>query len=52
MVISIPGAFLSYITATRASQDIAAAVAEMIDSILLPLVATKRYLRNSNCRPE
>ncbi|ARR55165.1 TetR family transcriptional regulator [Rhizorhabdus wittichii DC-6] len=41
MVISIPGAFLSYITATRASQDIGAAVAEMIDSILLPLVVAK-----------
>lgn len=41
MVISIPGAFLPYITATRASHDIGAAVAEMIDSILLPLVVAK-----------
>jgi AcrR family transcriptional regulator len=45
MIISIPAAFLAYITATRADIDIGAAVEEMIDSILLPLVATKRYLR-------
>jgi AcrR family transcriptional regulator len=45
MVISIPAAFLAYVTATQPEIDITAAVEEMIDSILLPLVATKRYLR-------
>lgn len=45
MIVSIPAAFLSFITATQAGIDIRAAVEEMIDSILLPLVATKRYLR-------
>jgi AcrR family transcriptional regulator len=45
MIISIPGAFLPYISATQAQIEIRTAVAEMIDSILLPLVATKRYLR-------
>jgi AcrR family transcriptional regulator len=46
MVIAIPAAFLSYIRGTQAHIDIGAAVEEMIDSILLPLVATKRYLRS------
>lgn len=46
MVIAIPGAFLAYITATQAHIDIGAAVEEMVDTILLPLVATKKYLRS------
>jgi AcrR family transcriptional regulator len=45
MVISIPAAFLAFITATQADIDIRAAVEEMIDTVLLPLVATKNYLR-------
>lgn len=45
MIISIPAAFLAFITATQASIDIRAAVEEMIDSIFLPLVATDKYLR-------
>lgn len=45
MVISIPAAFLAFVTATQANIDIRAAVEEMIDTILLPLVATKKYLR-------
>jgi AcrR family transcriptional regulator len=45
MVIAVPAAFLGYITATQAHIDIGAAVEEMIDTIVLPLVATKRYAR-------
>lgn len=45
MVVSIPAAFLAFITATQANIEIRAAVEEMIDSIFLPLVATKKYLR-------
>lgn len=45
MVISIPAAFLAFITATQANIEIRAAVEEMIDSIFLPLVATKKYLQ-------
>lgn len=44
MVMAIPGAFLAYISATQAPVGIRAAVEEMIDTILLPLVATKKYL--------
>lgn len=46
MVISIPAAFLAFITATQANIEIRTAVEEMIDTILLPLVATKKYLRS------
>ena len=50
MVIAIPGAFLAYVTATQghaqAHIEVRAAVEEMIDSILLPLVGTKKYLRS------
>jgi AcrR family transcriptional regulator len=46
MVVSIPAAFLAFTTATQGKVDIRAAVEEMIDSILLPLVATKSYLRS------
>ena len=41
MVISIPSAFLAFITATQADIDIRAAVEEMLDTILLPLVTAK-----------
>lgn len=44
MVISIPAAFLAYITATQSDIAIHAAVEEMIDNILLPLVATEKLL--------
>ena len=47
MVISIPAAFLPYITGTQAYVDIATAVGELVDSVLLPLVATKRYLQRA-----
>ena len=46
MVASIPTAFMGYIAATQADIDIGAAIEEMIDSIVLPLVATKSYLRS------
>lgn len=50
MVIAIPGAFLAYVAATQAHTqahiEVRAAVGEIIDSILLPLVATKKYLRS------
>src|SRR3546814_14897745 len=53
MVIAIPGAFLAYVTATQAHTqahiEVRAAVEEMIDSILLPLVGTKKYLRSLQC---
>lgn len=45
MVMSIPAAFLAFITATQADIEILAAVEEMIDSIFLPLIATKKYLQ-------
>ena len=41
MVMAIPAAFLAYITATQSDIAIRAAVEEMVDSILLPLVRTK-----------
>jgi hypothetical protein len=43
MVISLPAAFLALITATQSDIDILAAVEEMIDTVLLPLVATQSY---------
>ena len=46
MVMAIPGAFLAYISATQPPIGIRAAVEEVIDTILLPLVATKKYLRS------
>jgi AcrR family transcriptional regulator len=45
MIVSIPLAFLAYVSAIQANIDIRAAVEEMIDTILLPLVATESYLR-------
>jgi AcrR family transcriptional regulator len=45
MVVSIPMAFLAFVTATQADIDIRTVVEDMLDSILLPLVATKKYLR-------
>lgn len=46
MVVSIPTAFLAFVTATQANIDVRTTVEEMLDDILLPLVATKRYLRS------
>lgn len=46
MVLAIPGAFLSYIAGTQTHLDIGTAVGEMIDGVLLPLVATRHYLRS------
>lgn len=40
MVLAIPGAFLAYFTATHARAEIRAAAKAMIDSVLLPLVAS------------
>lgn len=45
MVVSVPAAFLAFITATQADTDIRAAVEEMIDTVLLPLVGTATYLQ-------
>ena len=45
-VVSIPVAFLAYFTATQADIVIRAAVEDMLDDILLPLVATRKYLRS------
>ncbi|KKC26269.1 hypothetical protein WP12_09350 [Sphingomonas sp. SRS2] len=45
MVISIPAAFLAFIAATQANIDIRGAVEEMIDTVFLPLIASKKYLR-------
>src|SRR3546814_12863062 len=54
MVIAIPGAFLAYVTAnqahTQAHIEVRAAVEEMIDSILLPRVGTKKYRRRDRKR--
>lgn len=48
MVISIPAAFLAYVTATQSDIAIRAAVEEMIDTILLPLVAPSRQTSRSD----
>jgi AcrR family transcriptional regulator len=48
LVISIPAAFMAFITTTQPNVDTRATVAEMLDTILLPLVATKRYLRSQS----